>query len=154
MCSRDPELLDPELRKRMACVIRDHRAEYPDDPRPFYTCTVRTWAQQGVAWSQGRDTPGKIVTWALPGESPHNVTPSMAVDVAFRTAAGPCDWSLEPFEHLGRIAQRYGIEWGGDWLRAPGQHVDACHFQVPGWKRDGTHNDWPEMPTEGTWPNA
>jgi peptidoglycan L-alanyl-D-glutamate endopeptidase CwlK len=163
MCSRDPDLLDSELRRRIQCAIRDHRAEYPDDPRAFVTCTHRTPAQQAVVWAQGRTTPGKIVTWAEPGKSPHNSNPAMAVDVAFRTAAGPCDWSHAPFEHLGRIAQRYGIEWGGDWLGCFGQHRDMCHFQVPGWRLERNvsgaegvpvHDPWPEMPAANEWPGA
>jgi peptidoglycan L-alanyl-D-glutamate endopeptidase CwlK len=149
MCSRDPGLLNQELRQRMQCALRDHRNEYPDDPRGFVTCTHRTNEQQAAVWAQGRTTPGKIVTWAEPGESPHNSNPSMAVDVAFRTPAGPCDWTDTPFIHLGEIAERYGIEWGGRWERR-----DLCHFQVPGWTKDGGRSEWPPMPEENQWPNS
>ena len=153
MSSRDPSLLDPELRRRIHCTIRDYKAAFPDGPVPFVTCTVRTNAEQAEVWAQGRTKPGKIVTWAEPGQSAHNVNPAMAVDLAFKSKTGGCDWSDALFNKIGRIAQRYGIEWGGDWCR-PSRYQDLCHFQVPGWRAGHKPDPWPPMPKEETCPQC
>jgi peptidoglycan L-alanyl-D-glutamate endopeptidase CwlK len=164
MCSRDPNGLDPELRRRAQCAIRDYKAQHPTEPTPVITCTTRTNEQQAVVWAQGRTAPGAIVTWAEPGQSPHNQVPSAAFDVGFRTPAGPFEWDRpELFERFGRIAQRYGIEWGGDWLSGSRAHHDMCHFQAPGWRLERNasgavgvpvHDPWPEMPAANEWPGA
>lgn len=45
-------------------------AELPPEWAPFYG--LRTFEEQSALFAQGRTTPGKIVTRAKAGESPHN----------------------------------------------------------------------------------
>lgn len=71
---------------------------------------------------------------ALPGQSPHNRSPSMAVDIA----PWPIDWEDKGrFYRLAGVieacASKLGIEleWGGDFKG----FFDGPHFQLKGWRQ-------------------
>jgi peptidoglycan LD-endopeptidase CwlK len=103
---------------------------------------VHAWrdpAVQARLYAQGRTAPGRIVTWAQPGDSPHNVTiygrpASMAIDVAPRHVLRLKDWApADPaWQQLGAIARQIpGAEWGGDW--SP-RRRDLPHIQRRDWR--------------------
>lgn len=73
------------------------------------------------------------VSKALPGQSPHNYQPALAVDIA----PWPIDWGDKGrFYRLAGIMEACAkeecveIEWGGDWTTL----LDMPHFQRKGWK--------------------
>lgn len=103
---------------------------------------VTTWrdpAVQAKLYAQGRTEPGKIVTWAKPGQSAHNVTrggqpASCAIDVAPRHVLRFKDWlPADPaWASIGEVVERIqGLEWGGTW---PGRKNDQPHIQLRNWK--------------------
>ena len=70
---------------------------------------------------------------ALPGQSPHNYEPSLAVDIA----PWPIDWEDKGrFYRLAGVMEacakeeQVDIEWGGDFK----SFFDGPHFQLKGWK--------------------
>lgn len=95
----------------------------------FATRGFATYGQQMSLWQQGRLTPGKRVTNARGGESPHNF--GLAID--FCPDLNPAtekldpDWRPESFLLLGDVAKRHGLVWGGDFPA-----VDRPHVQWPG----------------------
>ncbi len=115
-----------------------HRAEtkwlelYPNEPKPFLTCTYRSNEEQNQLYSQGRVTRGIKVTNARGGESPHNFEPCFAFDIAFITLNKKLDWSEVLFRKFAEIIKGIDkkVEWGGDWER----FRDNPHFQLKDWK--------------------
>ena len=102
------------------------------------TQTKRTVFEQQSLWEQGRTRPGKVVTNAQPGDSPHcppHDFPGLAFDVAFRVLeTGEVTWDPpegRTWEEVGVIAEGLGLEWGGRWSGFP----DRPHFQWPHWRR-------------------
>lgn len=94
------------------------------------TSTVRTFAEQAALYSQGRTTPGKIVTRSKPGDSMHNVR--RAFDVAILDRDGDLSWEFMDSAEcaplwvaLGAIGKRCGLEWGGAWTTMK----DRPHFE-------------------------
>lgn len=81
----------------------------------------RTLEQQAIFYAQGRTTPGKIITYAKPGESLHNQR--RAFDVVERTKLYNIDWTK-----LGELGESLGLTWGG---RFP-VLVDRPHFEYHG----------------------
>lgn len=68
------------------------------------------------------------------GQSPHNKSPSLAVDLA----PWPIDWeNKQRFAELNdlmqRVAARLGVEleWGGNWKR----FKDLPHWEIKGWNK-------------------
>lgn len=103
---------------------------------------VTTWrdpAIQAQLYAQGRTAPGKIVTWAKPGQSPHNVSrgglpASCAIDVAPRHVLRLKDWAPKDpaWARIGQLAAGIDhLEWGGTW---PGRKNDQPHLQLRGWR--------------------
>lgn len=100
-----------------------------------FTHTRRTDAEQQALYDQGRTTPGRIVTHAKPGQSPHNF--GLAFDVVFldTTTQAPWDitWDLpgreDEWEAIGAIGEALGLVWGGRW-KTP----DRPHFEWPNWR--------------------
>lgn len=127
MSSRDLNLIDPELRRRVQCIVRDWHRKQPKNPRLIVTCGMRTHEEQERLYAQGRSTPGKIVTHAPAGSSLHEY--GHAVDFGFvDDAAGAMDWAEWRFVQLGKMIVHYGLEWGGSW---PGRTRDLPHAQSP-----------------------
>lgn len=95
------------------------------------TSGLRTYAQQDALYAQGRTKPGKIVTKAPGGYSPHNF--ACAVDFAPHVG-GPYTGKLNPdyreenYVVLGEEAVKLGLDWGGNW--GPGIQ-DTPHIQLP-----------------------
>jgi hypothetical protein len=92
------------------------------------------------------DYPQPRIEWIAEG--------GLTLKVSFVGLVGPCDYGDQMAEILGEIAQRYGIEWGGDWhRRSPkvARYPDPYLFQAPGLVvKQGVpvHDPWPEMPGE------
>ena len=96
--------------------------------QPIITECFRSAKRQDELYTQGRTTPGPIVTYKRGGESNHNVLPSVALDVAFLLPNGEASWSgllLSKFARLMKAADAR-VRWGGDW---PGFR-DRPHFEV------------------------
>ena len=113
------------------------------------TCTYRSNAEQAETYAQGRTKPGRIVTWAKPGESLHNhVGPdgrpcSMALDIVVLRFGKPI-WGtdgngidddptdddtddMELWQRAGAIGESLGLEWAGRWQRTKREFP---HFQM------------------------
>jgi peptidoglycan L-alanyl-D-glutamate endopeptidase CwlK len=94
----------------------------------------RSYAEQAALYAKGRTAPGPIVTYAPPGYSWHNWR--RAFDVCILTFAGdktPKDVYDGPWEEIGEIGEKLGLEWGGHFT-----HPDRPHFQDTG----GRTLDW------------
>lgn len=96
------------------------------------TCTYRSNEEQAILYAQGRTSPGKIVTYALPGESKHNNVEggdpaSLAFDVVPLIGGKPMwDASNPVWKVLGSIGKSVGLKWAGDWKR----FKEYPHFEV------------------------
>ena len=130
--SRDIKYLVPELQDAFSYAKEQWQVKYPLLPVPFLTCTFRSFSEQNALYEQGRSKPGKIITYAKAGSSPHNRYPSFAFDIAFLTVEEELDWDKKLFKLFADIVkQKEGIEWGGDWKKG---FVDRPHFQVRNWR--------------------
>ena len=102
-------------------------------------CTYRSNIEQAELYHQGRTKPGRIVTWAKPGESLHNATgpdghpAARAFDFVVLRQGKPV-WGtagdgidddpsddhtddLELWQRAGLIGESLGLEWAGRWPR-------------------------------------
>lgn len=114
------------------------------------TCTYRSNNEQANIYAQGRTEPGRIVTWAKPGQSKHNATingrpASGAFDVVplrhgkpvWGTAGNGIDEDpaddetddLEAWQRIGEIGEAVGLEWAGRWSKGKREFP---HFQMKG----------------------
>lgn len=90
----------------------------------------RTYAEQDALYAKGRTKPGDIVTKARGGYSNHNF--GVALDFGVFDRAGKyLDKDNPTMAHrvhaaVGQIAERHGIEWGGNWR----SFKDTPHFQI------------------------
>lgn len=86
----------------------------------------RSMDRQAELYAQGRETEGKIVTNAKPGDSMHNY--GLAFDIA-PTTDGKVDWNKPPewWNRIGQIGKEAGMKWGGDFTGLN----DKPHFQYP-----------------------
>lgn len=98
-------------------------------------CVYRSNAEQALLYAQGRTAPGRIVTWAQPGQSPHNRTragrpASHAADyyplVHDKLANRSNPYHNELWHRLGECAALSGLHWGGLW---PAPKTDFPHFE-------------------------
>lgn len=92
------------------------------------THTYRSYEEQAMLYAQGREAPGKVVTWAPPGYSWHNFR--RAFDVAIKSWIGDStrnDLYDGPWEFIGNMGEKCGLEWGGRWKKP-----DRPHFQHTG----------------------
>jgi len=87
----------------------------------FISSGFRSFKEQNAIYLQGRNTPGKIVTYAKGGESTHNH--GLGFDIAFKTG-NKLDWDIRLFKFAGQLSRKYNLEWGGDW-----KIKDYPHFQ-------------------------
>lgn len=86
--------------------------------------TLRTYPEQAGLYAKGRTKPGKIVTYAKPGESYHNF--GLALDVV-EIKNGKALWKNPNWTKIAQIGKKAGFEWGGDWKK----FKDKPHFQMP-----------------------
>lgn len=86
------------------------------------TATYRSPAEQAELYAQGRTKPGRIVTYARPGESKHES--GLALDFV-PLVAGKAMWKYDPndphdpWKLAAQVAMAVHpqIEWGGNWRR-------------------------------------
>ena len=126
MPSRDIKLCVPQLQLAWTEAESRWASLHPNLPKPFLTCTYRSNAEQSELYAQGRTKKGPKVTNAKAGQSAHNLNPSKAFDIAFKTDKGELDWSPKLFKMFSDIIKPLGVEWGGDFRSIP----DSPHFQV------------------------
>ena len=81
----------------------------------------RTWAEQAALYAQGRTAPGPIVTNAKAGQGYHNY--GLAIDFVAMDKAGQPMWKLTPWEMLGEVGEKLGLEWGGRWKKPDEPHL-------------------------------
>lgn len=86
-------------------------ANLPEEWQPYYG--LRTIEEQDKLFAQGRTAPGKIVTQAAGGLSPHNY--GMATDWTIFVQGQPL-WTLPPSEWslYATMIEKAGGIWGGD----------------------------------------
>jgi hypothetical protein len=101
---------------------------------PFISCAYRSHEEQLNLYNQGRKNPGNVITNAMPGESPHNYSPSLAFDVGFKDIYDQFDWSEDLFRKFAEIVKEVDINcnvrWGGDFV----SFKDMPHFELSNWK--------------------
>ena len=122
--------LHPFVQEKAKALIAQAEAE---GIRLLVTHTHRSFEEQEMLYAQGRTAPGKIVTNAKGGETPHNYR--LAFDVVALDEAGQPWWDAPPpvWQALYRIAERVGLDALGDkW----GEFLswDKGHFHEPGWR--------------------
>ena len=123
--------LHPQVRQRFTDFITECESTFGITLRIMLP-VFRTIAEQDELYAQGRTTPGNIVTNAAGGTSYHNF--GLAVDLC-DLADGGVNWNYDNAT-LVPIAQKYGLEWGGNWV-----HIkDKPHFEF--------RNGHPENPTD------
>ena len=99
----------------------------------------RSNATQAELYAKGRTTPGPIVTWAKPGTSRHNTSPSKAVDVVplfggqvsyqwpdYHAIAPQIKAEWAAMQSEGLVSAGVELTWGGDWSKRP----DGAHWQI------------------------
>ncbi len=87
-------------------------------------CGTRTYAEQTALYTQGRTTPGPIVTDAPAGYSNHNFGIAFDIGIFVR---GEYEDESPFYAQVGALGRSQGLEWGGDWTSFP----DEPHFQLP-----------------------
>lgn len=96
----------------------------------FITDGYRSNEEQTQLYALGRTKPGKIVTYAKAGQSPHNY--GLAFDIAFRRdGSKEARWDTLLYKSLAPLAKELCLEWGGNWLF----FKDRPHYQLPNWKQ-------------------
>lgn len=128
--SRDKKDLHSELVSAYEAGCAKYKELYPNAVQPFITCTHRTNEEQNSLYAKGRTEPGKIVTNAKAGESPHNFLPAMAFDIAFIGLDRKLSWDRKHFKNFADCIKSDSIEWGGNW-----RFTDPPHFELKAWKQ-------------------
>jgi len=127
--SRDKKDLHSELVNAYEAAVLRYKTLYPNDPQPFLTYTFRSNEEQNKLYEVGRSVPGKIVTNAKAGQSPHNFNPSYAFDIAFLTFDRKLSWDRKYFKKFADCIDSESVEWGGNWAFS-----DPPHFELKAWK--------------------
>ena len=87
--------------------------------------TYRTFDEQNAIYAQGRTAPGAVVTAAPGGYSWHNFRCAFDVDIIdFPGDPDAKDLWNGPWETVGSVGEKLGLEWGGRW-----KHPDRPHFE-------------------------
>lgn len=133
MASRNLDDLHPIIRAKAARFLKKCEAE---DIQVLIYCTYRSDEEQAELYAQGRTKPGRIVTYAKPGQSRHNYRmdgcpASLAFDCVPLRHGKPVwgntkreDWML--WQDVGHIGESVGLEWAGRWKR----FREFPHFQI------------------------
>lgn len=105
------------------------------------THTLRSMAEQLHLYAKGRKQTDDgwvvvdkkaIVTWAKPGQSPHNDIidgKSCAFDICF-LGKTPYPDDEQLWEAVGITGEMCGLTWGGRFTKL----VDRCHFERKDWR--------------------
>jgi len=128
--SRSKQDLHSELVQAFDYTVKKYTELYPSDPVPFLTYTHRSDSEQNSLYEIGRTKPGKIVTNAKAGQSPHNYNPSFAFDIAFITVDKKVTWNAKYFKMFADCIKSDVVSWGGAWT----SFKDAPHFELKNWK--------------------
>ena len=122
--SRDLNELLPQVKTKVEHFIQLCKDSNID---LLVTSTYRDFESQVALYSQGRTSPGKIVTNAGPGDSYHNWR--CAIDVV-PLVNGKADWdgSHPVWAEIGRLGKEAGLEWAGEWVH----FKELAHFQYSG----------------------
>jgi peptidoglycan L-alanyl-D-glutamate endopeptidase CwlK len=116
MPSRKVEDLNPKLQPLANKFLEEcKKAGYP----VFFTCTLRSAAEQNELYKEGRTKPGTIKTNAVAYNSWHNY--GLAFDIAFQGE----NIYEGPWEKVGAIGRGLGLIWGGDFKSLK----DKPHFE-------------------------
>ena len=109
------ELLDQLSTMGITCVVTSGR---------------RTIAEQDALYAQGRTTPGKIVTKAQGGQSPHNF--GLAADLCPKDGRGELWWNApdDVWNAMHMVGEQLGLRAGYDFKSIK----DAPHYEDPNWK--------------------
>lgn len=119
MTSRDPELLEPQLRFLWEWARDEWAKRHPSEAQPILTTTFRGREAQEEAVRNGTSN-------LRFGQSLHNFEPAYAFDIAF-IKDGRTDYTMSLYERFAELLTPFGVEWGGTWERL----VDGPHFQLP-----------------------
>ncbi len=124
--------LTPETKRKMDMFMRACAAQQNITLKGagiIITHAVRTAAEQNALWQIGRDSKGraigKTVTNAKAGKSMHEI--GKAFDICFLINKRAS--YVGPWEQVGQIGEKCGLEWGGRWTIAKEGIVDKPHFQ-------------------------
>lgn len=130
MASRDLNHLRPDVKEKCEAFLARAKAMGID---VIITCTYRSNEEQADAYAQGRTVKGKIITYALPGESKHNKVdeagnPASEAFDFVPLAGGKCVWNASSpvYKVLGSIGESLGLKWAGNWKR----FKEYVHFEV------------------------
>lgn len=153
------EQLHPELRERIERVLMQlsgrlvplcgHRDPHVQLER-YKVGRIVKLAEDGLTVLSSTRTGGRIVTKALPMQSPHNYDPALAVDCVLdpdRVMVGPHPenprlpnlWetrakyteATKAWADYGAAVRAAGLVWGGDFKGLK----DLPHAEMPRWKR-------------------
>lgn len=90
------------------------------------TSTYRDGESQNELYSQGRTSPGRVVTNARAGQSYHNWR--VAFDFVPLVFGKPAWNDIALFTKCGEIAESVGLEWAGRWKK----FKELAHCQYTG----------------------
>jgi hypothetical protein len=99
------------------------------------TCGYRSISEQRDLYMQGRNLPGKIVTYSRPGDSAHQY--GCATDWAeFKPEYSNGDiWDRADWEYFGNVVNNIGMRWGGEF---PNPDKPHCELKINcSWKKIG-----------------
>jgi peptidoglycan L-alanyl-D-glutamate endopeptidase CwlK len=124
-------ILHPKIREEVRDIYFEICSALTGRAMCRFSHTLRTFAEQGELYAQGRTKAGKIVTNAKGGMSYHNY--GLALDIVLIIDGKVASWDeKKDFDKDGKsdwkevvtIFKEHGWEWGGDW-----GFRDAPHFQ-------------------------
>lgn len=132
--------LDPRLQILAQKFLDQCQAEEIDS---FITETYRNEAEQNADYAQGRTAPGRIITNARYGESPHNCVDengnpaARAFDFAMKDATGILDWDASDpeWQRAISIGEALGL-FSGSEFHSP---KDSPHLELHNWKVDNSN---------------
>lgn len=130
MASRSLTDLHPRLQEKAINFLQ--RCEKQGIDVLIY-CTYRSNKEQAELYAQGRSKPGKVVTYAKPGQSNHNFTidgkPASKAFDCVPLVHGKPQWSNKDplWQQLGKIGTEVGLMWAGNWTR----FKEYPHFELP-----------------------
>lgn len=119
--SRDITLLHPEVQNIIPKFLEECKKQ---NLIVKITDTLRTKQEQDDLYAQGRTKPGKIVTQVKYPYSNHNW--GMAFDICRNDGTWAYNDADGWFKKVGKIGNKFGLEWGGDWKDFP----DKPHFEL------------------------
>lgn len=138
--SRTITSLDPRLQPKCSQFLAQCAAE---NINVFLTQTYRSNLEQDTDYAQGRTAPGKIVTNARAGQSPHNCTDVLgnpaarAFDFGIKNKDGSLDWNAADtqWKRAIDIGVSLGLISGSGFHTSDGKLLaDNPHLEMPNWK--------------------